>query len=530
MALSVTHSTVVVVPDDQQSPVGTDEWNSAHTITGLGTGVLAYLENGVLGIGTATPATPLEIYKPGASYATSGTASSGLLRIGPTQNDYVLDIGSHTSFPGTWFQGTNRADLSLSAPLWLNPNGGQVLINTTISGISDSNSQGLQIGDNWTNSAAYAPGSNFGLGQINLYGTGLNNGINCWIRTSNISGAGIALSSYAFANNSAARGAWPIYTEAHRVTQLDYSGSEFAVVNHYNDVNPVTPWGASSANGGAAGLQIDAGNGESISKYTEYSCSYAIRFCSNYNADQVNGRGFANGIVFAVGSMDQTINPIAPAISFPSSATYKYALTWYTSQSHALWNIYSDGTSTVNNNSLLLSDSSATLSTALTVSGAVTFGVGGNHFTYSAPGSGAWYDTSTTANRFFVGADLGTDGFRIYTAGLGGNAVVVSGVNGDTYFQSNSASTSTASGSIILTGGAGIAGSVSVGGEIRADGDVGGLTSCNTLTGTSDITANSTGVGSIKFKGATSRDSTGFIKIYIGTTAYYVPVFSAITG
>jgi hypothetical protein len=66
--------------------------------------------------------------------------------------------------------------------------------------------------------------------------------------------------------------------------------------------------------------------------------------------------------------------------------------------------------------------------------------------------------------------------------------------------------------------------------QFRASGDTGGAASTNTLTATSDLTANSTGVGSIKFKGATSRDSTGFIKIYVGTTAYYVPVFSAITG
>jgi hypothetical protein len=66
--------------------------------------------------------------------------------------------------------------------------------------------------------------------------------------------------------------------------------------------------------------------------------------------------------------------------------------------------------------------------------------------------------------------------------------------------------------------------------ELRVTGDTGGQTSHNTITGTSDVTANSTGTGTIKFKGATSRDSSGFIKIYIGTTAYYVPVFSAITG
>jgi hypothetical protein len=61
-------------------------------------------------------------------------------------------------------------------------------------------------------------------------------------------------------------------------------------------------------------------------------------------------------------------------------------------------------------------------------------------------------------------------------------------------------------------------------------GDQGGVANKTSFTNTSDVTANSTGTGTIKFKGATSRDSSGFIKIYIGTTAYYVPVFSAITG
>lgn len=71
---------------------------------------------------------------------------------------------------------------------------------------------------------------------------------------------------------------------------------------------------------------------------------------------------------------------------------------------------------------------------------------------------------------------------------------------------------------------------VRIGAEVNIAGDVGGIASTNTLTGTSDLTANSTGVGTILFKGATSRNSAGFIKFYIGTTAHYVPVFTAITG
>ena len=61
-------------------------------------------------------------------------------------------------------------------------------------------------------------------------------------------------------------------------------------------------------------------------------------------------------------------------------------------------------------------------------------------------------------------------------------------------------------------------------------GDNAGVASTNSFTNVSDLTTNSTGVGTILFKGTTSRNSTGFIKIYVGTTAYYVPVFAAITG
>lgn len=78
--------------------------------------------------------------------------------------------------------------------------------------------------------------------------------------------------------------------------------------------------------------------------------------------------------------------------------------------------------------------------------------------------------------------------------------------------------------------GASVTGLITSTGEIRAGGDTGGAASKISLTNTSDVTANSTGVGTILFKGATSRNSAGFIKIYAGTTPYYIPVFTAITG
>lgn len=64
--------------------------------------------------------------------------------------------------------------------------------------------------------------------------------------------------------------------------------------------------------------------------------------------------------------------------------------------------------------------------------------------------------------------------------------------------------------------------------EMRARGDTSGESGATTVTnGENTGTARSTGVGTIKFADATDRDNAGFIKIYIGTTAYYVPVFVA---
>ena len=37
MAVTVTHATVTAVPDDPAYDIGSDEWNAAHTVTGLGT-------------------------------------------------------------------------------------------------------------------------------------------------------------------------------------------------------------------------------------------------------------------------------------------------------------------------------------------------------------------------------------------------------------------------------------------------------------------------------------------------------------
>lgn len=41
MAVTVTHATVTAVPDDPAYDIGSDEWNAAHTVTGLGTAATA---------------------------------------------------------------------------------------------------------------------------------------------------------------------------------------------------------------------------------------------------------------------------------------------------------------------------------------------------------------------------------------------------------------------------------------------------------------------------------------------------------
>jgi len=66
-------------------------------------------------------------------------------------------------------------------------------------------------------------------------------------------------------------------------------------------------------------------------------------------------------------------------------------------------------------------------------------------------------------------------------------------------------------------------------GEVRVQGDTGGEVGTIAITGTSNLVP-STGVGSILMCGATDRYSVGFIKFYIGVAAYFIPVFSVITG
>ena len=73
---------------------------------------------------------------------------------------------------------------------------------------------------------------------------------------------------------------------------------------------------------------------------------------------------------------------------------------------------------------------SINLSHNFTWAGSATFSGTPNEFKFNTVGAGAYYDSSTTANRFFAGTDTSTDVFRIYAAGYAGNAFTVNGASG----------------------------------------------------------------------------------------------------
>jgi hypothetical protein len=81
----------------------------------------------------ATPELPFHFY-PGSGAqgmpATSGTSQTGVIRVGGVGTSGIMDIGNYGG-NGSWFQATNRTNLALNYPIFINPNGGNVGIGTT---------------------------------------------------------------------------------------------------------------------------------------------------------------------------------------------------------------------------------------------------------------------------------------------------------------------------------------------------------------------------------------------------------------
>lgn len=82
-----------------------------------------------------------------------------------------------------------------------------------------------------------------------------------------------------------------------------------------------------------------------------------------------------------------------------------------------------------------------------------------------------------------------------------------------------------ATGNTTITGNV-IASSYVSAATLYATGDTGGAALTVGFSDVSNLTANSTGAFTILSKTANNLNSTGFIKIYVGATAYWIPVFS----
>jgi len=88
--------------------------------------------SGNVGIGTTTPSGKLNVFGATGLPATSGTTFTGTMRLQVAGYGTTLDFGAEGPATGKqWLQATDASDLSITYPLLLNPNGGNVGIGTT---------------------------------------------------------------------------------------------------------------------------------------------------------------------------------------------------------------------------------------------------------------------------------------------------------------------------------------------------------------------------------------------------------------
>ncbi len=126
-----------------------------------------YFDGTNVGIGTTAPGLRLDVAGTAGSPASSGTSQTGSFRIGYSGGQStVLDFGAYSGSPyGQWIQATDRTNLSLTYPLLLNPNGGNV-------GIGTNDPLGYKLYNNGTlynNGNATVAGNIIGSGNYSVY-------------------------------------------------------------------------------------------------------------------------------------------------------------------------------------------------------------------------------------------------------------------------------------------------------------------------------------------------------------------------
>jgi hypothetical protein len=151
---------------------------SAYAPTALGV-----FGSGNVGVGTTGPAQKLAVFGTNGAPASSGSSADGVLRLGSSVTNLVLDAGVNGGAGAyTWLQARSQASYAESYPISINPNGGNVGIGTVSPSTGGGFTPKLQLTGDYTAVLldATVPGKKWGLGVDS------NGGFHIFETTSNI--------------------------------------------------------------------------------------------------------------------------------------------------------------------------------------------------------------------------------------------------------------------------------------------------------------------------------------------------------